>query len=121
MCVCIISIPFPRQQGRRAAPPAGALPRRAGVRLPGGQDARGGVPLHVAQRPLEGLLQVCAETVMMPVVARPRRSVSSTRGRICCGATAGEAAWVGTPGTGCAICVLIDEQHTLSERCLDLR
>jgi hypothetical protein len=70
-----------RQQGRRAAPPAGALPRRAGVRLPGGQDARGGVSLHVAQRPLEGLLQVCAESVMiMLVVARSRRSVRSTRG-----------------------------------------
>ena len=52
------NILFPCQQGRRAARPAGALPRRAGVRLPGGQDARGGVPLHVAQRPLEGLLQV---------------------------------------------------------------
>ena len=103
------NILFPCQQGRRAARPAGALPRRAGVRLPGGQDARGGVPLHVAQRPLEGLLQVCAETVMMLVVARPRRSACSTRrGRACCGATAGEAAWVGTPGTGDGNCVLTD-------------
>ena len=105
----IICIPFPQQQGRRAAPPAGALPRRAGVRLPGGQDARGGVPLHVAQRPLEGLLQVCAETVMMPVVARSRRSARrSTRGRTCCGAIAGEEAWVGTRGTEGGSCVLTD-------------
>ena len=55
------SILFPRQQGWRAARPAGALPRRAGVRLPAGQDARGGVSLHVAQRPLEGLLQVVCQ------------------------------------------------------------
>jgi hypothetical protein len=47
------------QQGRRAAQPAGALPRRAGVRLPGGQDTRGGVSswLHVAE-PAAGLLRV---------------------------------------------------------------
>jgi hypothetical protein len=107
---------YPRQQGRRAARPAGALPRRAGVRLPGGQDARGGVPLHVAQRPLEGLLQVCAETVMMLVVARPRRSVLwATHGRTCCGATAGEEAWVESPGTGCGNCVLNSSIHDQSE------
>ncbi len=61
----------------------------------------------------KGYFRWSAETVMMIlVVARSRRSVSrSTRGRTCCGATAGEAAWVGTPGTGGGSCVLTDELH----------
>jgi hypothetical protein len=70
----------------------------------------------MAQRPLEGLLQVCAETVMMLVVARSRRSARSTCGRTCCGATAGEEAWVETVAQGvAAACSLMSSIHDQSE------